>query len=75
MDLNETMHAMPVSTINHENIVLNSVTISALMETRGAVKPIESEDVSKYTVIRKFSGRNFRKFSGGIFRKFPDSQP
>ena len=51
MDLNETMHATPMSTINHENIVLNSVTISALMETRGAVKPIESEDVSRYTVI------------------------
>ena len=30
------MHATPVSTINHENSF--SVTISALLETRGAVK-------------------------------------
>jgi len=32
------MHAMLMSTINHENNVLYNVTTSALLETRGAVK-------------------------------------
>jgi len=48
VDLNETMHAMSMSTINHENNVL-----VLLLVHRGAVKPIESEDVNKYTVIWK----------------------
>ena len=48
MDLNETMHAMPMSTVNDENNVLVSLLVH-----RGAEKPIESEDVSKYTVISK----------------------
>jgi len=56
---NETMHATPMSTTNHENNVsmLLLVTISAPLETRGAVTAIESEHLSKYTVIWKvFTG-------------------
>lgn len=59
------MHTTPVSTIHHKNNVL-SVTISALV-TRGAVKPIESKDVSKNTVIWKIC--NGGKFSQ---HKFPE---
>ena len=90
MDLNETMHSMPISTINHEN----NVSVLLLVH-RGAVKPTESKGVIKYTVIWKVcteflvkSSGNFPeiKISGNfrkdrnklpeIFRrKFPDSQP
>ena len=73
------MHAIPMSTINHENNIL-----LLLLVQRGAVKvAIESEGVNKYTVIWKVctvflvkisgnfqqikisgkSGVNFRKFS------------
>ena len=49
------MRATPMSTINHENNVS-----MLLLETRGAVTAIESEDVSKYTVIWKvFTGGKF----------------
>jgi len=37
VDLNETMHATPMSTITQENKCVN-VTISVLLETRAAVK-------------------------------------
>ena len=49
MDLNETMHAAPMSTVNHKNNVL-----VLLLLHRGAVKPIESEGINKYTVILRF---------------------
>jgi len=48
VDLNVTMHAMPMSTINHENKVL--VLLLVLIS---AVKAIKSEDVNKCTVIWK----------------------
>ena len=38
VDVNETMHATPTSTVNHEKKQRLNVTISALLETRGAAK-------------------------------------
>jgi len=47
-----------------------NVTISALLETRVLLKPMESEDVSKYAVICKVC--TGRKFSVKISWNFPE---
>jgi len=47
-----------------------NVTICAILETRGAVKPTKSEDVRKYTVIWKVcTGGKFSVKNSGNFRK------
>jgi len=52
VDLNETMHAMPMSTISHENDVVVLLLVH-YWRLEVLQKPIESEDVNKYTVIWK----------------------
>jgi len=66
VDLNETMHAMPLSTINHGNSVL-----MLLLVHRGAVAG-----------DRKWKCKQIYRYLEGLycifsknFRKFPDSQP
>jgi len=62
------MHATPMSKINHENNVL-----VLLLVHRGAIKPIESEDVNNLEDLYCISSENFpeikfyfRKFSGRL---------
>jgi len=90
VDLNETMHAASMRTINHENNVFN-VTISPLLETRGAAKANRKwrckhvHPFGTFVLVGNFQWKflenfrkiwiNFRKFPEIFRTKFPDSQP
>jgi len=72
VDLNETMHATPIGTTNHKNnvLVLLLVTISALLETRGAV--IADEKWRCKQIYIHLEVLYWREVFSKIFRKFPE---